>query len=135
VVINQFDKNIRQVSDLKNHIVIVDDDADMNTALKRLLQAAGYQVSSFASAEALIQSEAAKSGNCLILDMHLPGMSGLELSHWLRANELNNPLIFITAYETTDYQKQIAAVGAIACITKPFPGQQLLKAINKAIAG
>lgn len=122
------------VSDLKKTVVIVDDDAAMNTALMRLLQAAGYQASSFATAEALLKSGAARSCACLILDMHLPGMSGLELSRSLRASGLDKPLIFITAYEAEEYQKQMAAVNALACITKPFPGQTLLKTIKKAIA-
>lgn len=125
---------INPVSELKKTVVIVDDDADMNTALRRLLQAAGYQAASFASAEALLNSGAARNCACLILDMHLPGMSGLELSRSLRASGLDKPLIFITAYETEDYQKHLAAVNAIACITKPFPGQTLLKTIKKAIA-
>jgi FixJ family two-component response regulator len=126
---------IGHVSDPKKTVVVVDDDADMNTALMRLLQAAGYQASSFASAEALLNSGTAESSACLILDMHLPGMSGLELSRCLRASGLDNPLIFITAYESDDYQEHIKAVNALACISKPFPGQTLLKTIKKAISG
>jgi two-component system response regulator FixJ len=115
-------------------IVVVDDDADMNTALKRLLHAAGYQTNTYASAESFLETDPEASGDCLVLDINLPGLSGLELARQLRGRGIIRPVIFITAYDDPAYQQQAKDAGGIVCMTKPFPSQLLLSTINDALA-
>lgn len=115
-------------------IVVVDDDSDMNNALKRLLQAAGYEVDTFPSAEAMLEANEPGGNSCLVLDIHLPGMTGFELWQQLKSKDVSMPVIFITAYDDPAFYEQATAAGAIACLTKPFSGQQLLTAIENAFA-
>ncbi len=115
-------------------IIVVEDDADMNLALQRLLRAAGYQTETYFSAEEMLAATAESIGACLILDVHLSGISGLELSRRLRRDGIETPLIFMTAYDENDYHRYMKEVKAIAWISKPFPGEQLLAAIREALA-
>ena len=80
-------------------IVVVEDDAGMRKALERLLRVAGYKTELFPSAEAMIAAQAADSADCLILDIHLPGISGIELLRRLSASGRRSPVIFITAQD------------------------------------
>lgn len=116
-------------------IVVVDDDVDMNKALCRLLGAAGYRVDTYSSAEALIAVGIGDLSACLVLDIHLPGMTGFELCRLLRQSGVTLPVIFITAYDDPDSYRQATEANAIACITKPFSGDELLSAIDKALKG
>lgn len=113
-------------------IVVVDDDVDMNNALCRLLRAAGYRVDTFSSAEALIAAGIGQVTACLVLDIHLPGISGFELCRRLQQSGVKIPVIFITAYDDPESHKQATEANAIACITKPFSGDELLSAIDMA---
>src|SRR6185503_4965901 len=85
--------------DLTQNIIIVDDDPEMNLAIRRLLSAAGFQAEAFPSAEALLESKAAATAACLVLDVHLPGLSGFELRKRLQEGGNQQPVIFITAYD------------------------------------
>ena len=114
-------------------IIVVDDDPGMNLALQRLLNAAGFRTITFSSAEALLQSDAIESAACLVLDVHLPGLSGFELQRRLQQSGAMCPVIFITAYDDPVSQAEAAGAGAIAYLTKPFPGRQLLDAITQAV--
>lgn len=114
-------------------IIVVEDDPDMNLALQRLLRVAGYRTKTFFSAEEMLAAKAESMGACLILDVHLAGISGLELSRQLRCNGIDTPLIFMTAYHEDNYQNYIRAVNATDWILKPFPGEQLLAAIREAL--
>jgi FixJ family two-component response regulator len=115
-------------------VVVVDDDTGMNQAIERLLNAAGFRTLTFTSGEALMEAGAAVRASCLILDVHLAGISGFELQKQLAQQGTNPPVIFITAYDDQDSRAQAARAGAIGYFTKPFPGQSLLKAVAGALS-
>lgn len=121
------------MSALKQNIVVVDDDPEMNQAIRRLLSAAGFCAVAFDSAEALLEASPVPAAACLVLDIHLPGFSGFELHRKLRQSGSETPVIFITAYDDTESRAQARDAGAIAYLTKPFPGKNLLAAIVKAV--
>jgi FixJ family two-component response regulator len=121
------------MSDQKQIVAVVDDDASMKQSLERLLNAAGFQAHTFPSAEALLRSNAVADADCLILDVHLPGLSGFELYQSLIQSGAARPVIFISAYDEPDSQRQARDAGAIAFITKPFQGQDLIAAIGRAL--
>lgn len=114
-------------------IVVVDDDPSVSVALKRLLTAAGFGTAAFTSAEALLQAGVAAGAHCLILDVHLPGLSGFELRRRLMDTGATPPVIFITAHDEPGTRAQAEQAGAIAYLVKPFPGQGLLAAVTRAI--
>jgi len=116
----------------ERNIVVVDDDAGMNQAIKRLLSAAGFRPITFRSAEALLESGAAGTAACLVLDVHLPGFSGFELHEQLRRGGANPPVIFVTAYDDPVSQAQARMAGARGYFTKPFSGPALLDAVADA---
>lgn len=113
-------------------IVVVEDDAGMSKAMERLLRAAGFQPVSFASAEELLQTEAAATAACLVLDIHLPGLSGLELGRLLATSGHAKPFIFITGQDEPSLCEEARRLGC-AYFRKPFDGQALLEAIRQAI--
>jgi FixJ family two-component response regulator len=113
-------------------IVVVEDDAGMKRAIERLLRAAGFQPVSFASAEDLLQTEAANSAACLVLDIHLPGLSGLELGRLLVASGRAKPLVFITGQDEPSLRDEAQRLGC-GYFRKPFEGKALLEAIRRAI--
>jgi FixJ family two-component response regulator len=115
--------------DQHQSIVVVEDDAGMSKAIERLLRAAGFQSVSFASAEELLQTEAAESAVCLVLDIHLPGLSGLELRRILVASGRAKPIIFITGQDEPSLRDEAQRLGC-AYFRKPFEGKALLEAIR-----
>jgi FixJ family two-component response regulator len=115
--------------DQDQSIVLVEDDAGMKKAIERLLRAAGFQPVSFASAEELLQTEAAESAACLVLDIHLPGLSGLELRRILVASGRAKPIIFITGQDEPSLRDEAQRLGC-AYFRKPFEGKALLEAIR-----
>jgi FixJ family two-component response regulator len=117
----------------KNTVIVVDDDPEMNLAIRRLLNAAGFEAETFPSAEALLDAGTAARASCLVLDINLPGLSGFELRRQLETAGATLPVIFITAYEDPGSQAEAEHVGAVAYLTKPFSGQRLLGAINQAL--
>ena len=114
-------------------VVLVDDDASMSSALGRMLRLAGYEPAVFASAEALLQTSAAHGADCLVLDVHLPGLTGFELYERLREQRTPPPVIFITAYDEPESRQRAGVVGAAGYFTKPFSGNDLVTAIGQAI--
>jgi len=115
------------------NIIVVDDDNDMNTALKRLLLAAGYCVDTFLSAEEMLMANRLEDCACLVLDIHLPGMTGFELWEQIKLIKSNVPVIFITAYDAPEFYEQAKEAGATAILIKPFSGTQLLCLIKEAL--
>jgi FixJ family two-component response regulator len=115
-------------------VVVVDDDAEMRQAIKRLLGAAGYRTMTFSSAEALLESEASADADCFVLDVHLPGISGFELQQQMALRGVATPVIFITAYDDLACREQAKAIGAVAIFAKPFSAQPMLAAIAGALA-
>jgi FixJ family two-component response regulator len=121
-----------QVPDQNQFIVVVEDDAGMKKAIERLLRAAGFQPVSFGSAEELLQTEATDSAACLVLDIHLPGLSGLELERLLVTSGRVKPVIFITGQDEASLRDEAQRLGC-AYFRKPFDGKALLEAIRRAI--
>jgi FixJ family two-component response regulator len=118
--------------DQHQSIVVVEDDAGMSKAIVRLLRAAGFQPVSFASAEELLQTEAVDSAACLVLDIHLPGLSGMELRRLLVTSGRAKPVIFITGQDEAPLRDEARRLGC-EYFRKPFEGKALLEAIRAAL--
>ena len=114
-------------------ITIVDDDDALRHSLDDLLQSVGFRVQGFASAEAFLQANHAPETACLILDVRLPGMHGLELQRQLVAAHWGMPIIFVTAYADGDVRARALAAGAVAFLYKPCREEDLLHAIEAAL--
>jgi FixJ family two-component response regulator len=114
-------------------IYVVDDDASMREALQRLLRSVGLQVTTFASAREFLQHRGADVPGCLVLDVRLPGLSGLDLQHELATAQMDLPIIFITGYGDIPMTVQAMKAGAVEFLTKPFRDQDLLDAIQQAL--
>lgn len=114
-------------------VVVVEDDPGMRESLARMLRAAGFAVRCHASAEEYLQTEGTASIHCLVLDVHLPGSSGLELYEALRVVGECPPAVFITALDEPVVRDRARAMGAAALLSKPFAGQRLVAAVVRAI--
>ena len=114
-------------------IYIVDDDEPVRQALSRLLRSCGLQVLTFSSAQEFLDSVSPDAQGCLILDVKMPGMNGLELQEKLNSSKWKLPIIFITAYETPQVRKRALANGAKAFLQKPLNDKDLLDAIHSAL--
>ena len=116
-------------------VVVVEDDPGMRTALEKVLGAAGFRATTFPSAEALLDAGAAGGAGCLVLDVRLPGLSGLELCRELQARGPTPPVIFMTALDDEAVRQQALQTGCITILHKPFPSRLLIDAIGKAVPG
>ena len=115
-------------------ISVVDDDISVRKSLDRLIRSVRMDVKVFESAEDFLESEQPCKADCLILDVRLPGMSGLELHRHLLASKCNVPVIFITAHGSDDQARsQAASAWTVAYFIKPFSGDDLLDAVNRAL--
>ena len=114
-------------------VAIVDDDDLMRTALQGLLKSAGLLAQSFASAEEFLKSGHQQDTACLITDIRMPGMSGLELQAQLNADHCKIPTIFITAHGDGKMRMQAMRAGAVEFLAKPFDDQALLESVRAAI--
>jgi len=114
-------------------VIVVDDDDGMREAIDSLLNAAGFETSTYASAEALLSAAALDSATCVVSDLKLPSMSGLELIVELRARGMRAPFILITAHDTPGARAEAKRNGA-TYLAKPFAGSALLAAID-GVAG
>lgn len=117
----------------ESKVFVVDDDASVRVALGRLIRSAGLEVETFASAEDLLETWPSDSAGCLILDVQLPGLSGLELQSKLAALGSTVPIIFITAHDDPDARTQALNDGAAEFLEKPFDDEDLLAAIHTAL--
>jgi FixJ family two-component response regulator len=115
-------------------VAVVDDDPSMLKALVRLLTAFGFEPAAYASAEAFWECPTVNAAACAVVDINLPGMSGIELRRRLKERDSTLPVIFMTAAD--DEQNRIAATaaGCAAYLLKPFPARTLIDAINNAAA-
>ena len=111
-------------------IAMVDDDDALRNSLDNLLRSVGLRVQGFVSAEAFLQAQHAPETVCLILDVRLPGMNGLELQRQLVAAHWGMPIIFVTAYADDDARARALAAGAVAFLSKPCREGDLLHAIE-----
>jgi FixJ family two-component response regulator len=117
----------------KGLISIVDDDESVRKALKRLFKSVGLEVNEFASAEDFLNFATPSEAACLVLDLRLPGMSGLELQAKLLAANCHIPIVFTSAHGDQQARKQALAAGAIDFLQKPFSENALFDAINSAL--
>ena len=123
-----------QVSGETQTIVVVEDDASMGRALELMLQAGGYEVVTIASAEAALETDAAATADCLVLDIHLPGMSGFEMYRRLSLSGMALPAIFITARDEPAVRDEAERLGGTGSyLPKPFSGRDLLDAVTRAL--
>lgn len=111
-------------------IVLVEDDESMRRALQRLLNAFGFDCDAFVSAESLLASGPGEGAACVVSDLKLPGMSGLDLLREMRARGGWPPLILITAHDVPGLADDAARRGAAAYLPKPFAGTALVQAIS-----
>jgi FixJ family two-component response regulator len=116
-------------------ILVVEDDDSMREAIETLLGAAGFSTMPYGSAEALLAEKAIGLPLCIISDLKLPAMSGLDLLIELRRRGRQEPVILITAYDTMSTRREAQRRGAAAYLTKPFPGAELLTAIHNVSPG
>jgi FixJ family two-component response regulator len=115
-------------------VSVVDDDISVRKSLNRLIRSVRLDVTVFASAEEFLESDHSRKADCLILDVRLPGMSGIDLHRHLLARKFNVPVIFITAHGSDDQARSEAASDwTVAYFTKPFSGDELLDAVDTAL--
>ena len=114
-------------------IAIVDDDPSVRRALARLVRSAGYTVQAFGSAHEFLDWLPGRRAACLVLDIHLEGMSGFDLQERLTADEVGVPVIFISAHDDAPTRERIERSGATAHLWKPVDGDALLGAIRRVI--
>ena len=116
-------------------VAVVDDDESFRAALQRLLKSAGFSVRSFASAEEFLDSGQYHETGCLIADIRMQGMSGLDLQAKLNAEHCPIPIIFITAHGDETLRLQAVRGGAVKVLAKPFDSAILLESVRLALEG
>ncbi|MFY9909979.1 MAG: response regulator [Candidatus Sulfotelmatobacter sp.] len=117
----------------KKMVAIVDDDELMRGALQGMLKSVGLPSQAFASAEEFLESGQQQQAACLIADIRMPGMSGLELQAQLNAEHCRIPTIFITAHGDTKIRMQALRAGAVEFLAKPFDDEVLLDSVRAAL--
>ena len=115
-------------------VFVVDDDANVRTSIQGLLKSAGLRSECFETAEQFLQRKPSQGPSCLILDVSLPGMSGLDFQQKLRNAGLQIPVIFVTGYGDIPMTVKAMKSGAVEFLTKPFEDQDLLDAVQQALA-
>ena len=118
--------------DRRKLVAVVDDEPSMLKAIERLLNARGFATRVFASAESFLADEARNEVSCLVLDIHLGGMSGLDLQRRLKASGSQLPIVFVTAIDDEAVHQQAMDAGCVAYLRKPFLAHLLISAIEKA---
>jgi FixJ family two-component response regulator len=122
-----------QVSKNKINVAVVDDDESFARALERLFRASGFEVHTYPSAEAFLAPTPGPQPDCLVLDIQLGGMSGLELQQRLRKLGAPAPIIFVTAHDAPGVREEAERAGCSAYFLKPVPAKSIIKAITKAV--
>ena len=114
------------------HVLLVDDDDSLRRALARTIRLAGFEVDAYESVEALLAGGIPDCDSCLVLDVDLPGIGGIELKQTLVASGRDVPTIFITALEPAEVSERLARLAPVAVLYKPFNKEDLLAAIERA---
>ena len=114
-------------------IFIVDDDRDVRESLQELLESVGLHSKSFGTAHEFLSSPRSDGPSCLILDVRLPGISGLDLQHELKKGKVSIPIIFLTAHADVPMSVKAMKSGAVEFLTKPFRHQDLLDAVQRSL--
>src|SRR5882672_10601838 len=120
--------------DATSTILVIDDDVDLRNSLGRLLRSVGLNAKLFASVSDFLKSEPTEGPSCLVLDVRMPGQSGLEFQRELAAANRELPIIFITGHGDVPMSVQAMKGGAIEFLTKPFRDQDLLDAVEVGLA-
>jgi len=115
-------------------IAVVDDDQSVVKSLARVLRLAGYAVETFGSAGEFLATLPAAQPQCLVLDVHMPEMSGLELQDRLATQESCVPIVFMTAHDTPQTRERIHRAGSFGLLLKPFASKALLCAVRKVLS-
>ena len=115
-------------------ISIVDDDDSLRDSLNNLIRSLGFRAQGFASAEEFLNSNQLHDTQCLIVDVRMPGMSGLELQRHLVAAHSQIPIVFITSHADDDAETRALKAGAVAFLYKPCREEMLIKAIDSALS-
>lgn len=123
----------REIGAQTVNVAVVDDDGGVRRALARLLRAAGFNPVGYSSAEGFLADPTRAQTDCLVLDVQLGGMSGLDLQERLTARGIAPPIIFVTANAEPDAEEQARRAGCVAFFHKPVPGRALLEAVRRAV--
>ncbi len=118
----------------KPRVIVVDDDVSVRRGLERLLRSVGYEVELFASSRAFIERGEYERADCLVLDVRMPGPSGLDVQHLLVSAGHDVPIVFITGQGDIPMAVQAMSVGAIDYLVKPFDDVIFLNAVQRAVA-
>jgi FixJ family two-component response regulator len=114
-------------------VFVVDDDPSVRSSLKFLLSTVGLQVESFVSADAFLHRKSSDAPSCLVLDVRLPGLSGLDFQRELAARKIHIPIVFLTGHGDIPMSVRAIKAGAVEFLTKPFRDQDLLDAVRIAL--
>jgi FixJ family two-component response regulator len=123
----------RSVLSTLSVISVIDDDASVRAATNNLLSSHGYEVHTFASAEEFLQSALPKDSSCVVADIQMATMSGLDLLTHMRAQGYTTPFIFITAFPEESVRARALKAGAILFLAKPFAGPALINGVEAAV--
>jgi FixJ family two-component response regulator len=115
------------------YVAIVDDEEPVRKALKRLLRASGLEAEGYASGKDFLEASAQREHDCVVLDLHMPAMSGLQVLRSLQAARRNIPTVIITAHDAPETRDQCIAAGAAAYLRKPLDEHVLLGTISAAV--
>jgi FixJ family two-component response regulator len=116
-------------------ISIIDDDASVRVATHRLVRSLGHVAHTFASADDFLRSSQLNDTSCVIADVHMPGMSGIELQNLLKTQGHRLPIIFITAFPEESVRAQALEAGAACFLSKPFDARTLIECLDAAMKG
>lgn len=116
-------------------VAVIDDDEPFRTALIESLNSLGYGARGFASAEEFVATDGEKSCDCVITDIHMPGMSGFDLNRLLMSRESKVPVIMITARAEPGLEAKAAAAGVVCLLRKPFESGSLTGCLDRALSG
>jgi FixJ family two-component response regulator len=114
-------------------VAVVEEDPSMRISVERLLNAYSFETEGYSSAEAFLRRDITSRIGCIVLDIHLGGMSGIELRHRLKDTGSMLPVIFITAVDDDELELEAVQAGCVAYLHKPFSAALLISAINKAL--
>ena len=115
-------------------IAVVDDESSVRTMLRRLLRLADYEVAAFASGDDFIASLSKHLPDCVILDVHMPGLSGLDVHSHMSAAQIEIPVVFITASDDVALDGKVQQAGGVRLLRKPFSSDELLDAVGAALS-
>jgi FixJ family two-component response regulator len=126
-------EGIGMMTEVASVVFVVDDDPSIRRAIKRLVESVGLRVEGFGSAQEFLRSQRPDAPSCLVLDIRLPGISGLDFQRELREANIHSPIIFISAHGDIPMTVRAMKAGAVEFLTKPFRDQELLDAIQQGL--